>query len=512
MFAQYRWSRWPLAIKTTTIVVLLIILSVGSITLLSINREQRNFHSEQEQQANSTLSSISAVSIDPLYFFRTGQIREAARSLQEASPTVQLVHFYDPQGRIIAATFIRENGEIASAVGGDVNEGSYQPDPFGQRLLAGNTIILEWHSDHLRSGQPITVGNQQLGGVRVDFSTTALQGKLAAVRNQGIMVAIIVIIIGAISASLLSRSIVGPIHQLAEASQAMAQGDLDQHVSVKTQDELAVLADNFNEMAGKLRENINELKALNIDLDQRVTQRTAELEAINSELESFSYSVSHDLRAPLRSINGFSKRLLENYQDNLPPEANHYLTRVHASSVKMGQLIDDLLNLSRIGRSKMRISQVDLTKMAKDIMSELRESEPHRNIHFEVREGIVVQGDTSLLRIALRNLLSNAWKYSRECDPAQIQLGKTSRNGNEIYFIRDNGVGFDMAYVDKLFGAFQRLHDARKYEGTGIGLATVKRIIDRHGGEIWATGKVNEGATFSFILNDEMKESANDNK
>ena len=225
-----------------------------------------------------------------------------------------------------------------------------------------------------------------------------------------------------------------------------------------------------------------------------------ELEAINRELEAFSYSVSHDLRAPLRSIDGFSQILLEDYRDELDEDGRDYLGRVRAASQRMGQLIDDLLELSRVTRGPLRRTSVDLSAVAADVAGGLKASDPGRRGSFMISEGLTARGDARLLRVALENLLGNAWKFTSREPEARVEFGASWRGGRQVYQVRDNGAGFDAAYAGKLFGAFQRLHGSDEFEGTGVGLATVARVIRRHGGEIWAEGKVGEGATFYFTL------------
>ena len=243
-----------------------------------------------------------------------------------------------------------------------------------------------------------------------------------------------------------------------------------------------------------------ELHRLNEELEHRVHQRTAQLEATNRELEAFSYSISHDLAAPLRSIDGFSQILLEDYVEVLDDEGKDYLSRVRSSSQHLGQLIDALLKLSRMTRREIRRDRVDLSIMAEDIAKELRVSQPNRQVDFVIPDGLSVDGDAWLLRIALENLLANAWKFTGKSSPARIEFGATEHEGAPAYFVRDNGAGFDMTYADKLFGAFQRLHTVEEFPGTGIGLATVQRIVHRHGGHAWAEGRVGQGATFYFTL------------
>jgi signal transduction histidine kinase len=226
-----------------------------------------------------------------------------------------------------------------------------------------------------------------------------------------------------------------------------------------------------------------------------------DLEEANRELEAFSYSVSHDLRAPLRSIEGFSQILLEDYADKLDEEGEKYLGRVRAASRRMALLIDDLLDLSRVSRRPLRRELVDLSAQAREITAELGKSQPDREVEFVIADRLAANGDARLLRLALENLLGNAWKFTSREERARIEFRSTTLEGRErVYFVRDNGVGFDEAYAGKLFGAFQRLHEPEEFEGTGIGLATVQRIVRRHGGRVWAEGEVGKGATFFFTL------------
>jgi PAS domain S-box-containing protein len=244
------------------------------------------------------------------------------------------------------------------------------------------------------------------------------------------------------------------------------------------------------------------IRALNAELEQRVRDRTAELETANRELESFSYSVSHDLRAPLRSIDGFALILTEDYQAQMDDSARSHLARIRKASQHMGVLIDDMLKLSRMSRAEMRRQKTDLSGLAREIVTELERAEPERRVTVTITPSLQAECDTELLRVVLQNLLSNAWKYSRRTAQAQIEFGETAYEGARCLFVRDNGAGFDMQYAKKLFTPFQRLHSAKDFEGIGVGLATVARIVHRHHGRIWAQAEIGHGATFYFTLGD----------
>ena len=243
-----------------------------------------------------------------------------------------------------------------------------------------------------------------------------------------------------------------------------------------------------------------QVRRLNTELEHRVRERTAQLESANRELESFSYSVSHDLRAPLRAVDGFSRMVLNSHGEALGPEGQNHLQRVCEATRRMGQLIDDLLNLSRMGRQPMNRRTVHLGEMASAIVMELRQSDPDHQVHIDIDSSLRVDADPNLIRVVLENLLGNAWKFTRKTSHARIDVGAIRHHDRTAVFVRDNGAGFDMTYAHKLFGAFQRLHAATDFEGTGIGLATVQRIIHRHGGKVWAEGAVAQGATFYFTV------------
>jgi PAS domain S-box-containing protein len=251
----------------------------------------------------------------------------------------------------------------------------------------------------------------------------------------------------------------------------------------------------------ELKRALSEVRRLNSDLEQRQVA----LEAANKELEAFSYSVAHDLRAPLRSIDGFSQALLEDYAGKLDAEGRKYLQQVRESAHEMNRLIDALLTLSRVTRSELHCERVDVSALARSMLARLQNNEPERKAELVISDGLVANGDARLVEVVLQNLLANAWKFTGKCPMARIEVGVGQEDGRQVFFVRDNGAGFDMTYAHKLFGVFQRLHSGAEFEGTGIGLATVQRIIQRHGGRVWAEGEVGRGAMVYFTLNEEVQ-------
>ncbi len=287
----------------------------------------------------------------------------------------------------------------------------------------------------------------------------------------------------------LARQIVRSLAALGQGFERFGRGEFEVPVEVRGDDELSDVA----KLANRMAKNLDELNL-------RLRARQAELERTNREIEAFSYSVSHDLRAPLRSIDGFSAALLEDYGGKLPPEGQDYLRRVRAAAQRMAQLIDDILRLSRVTRAQLHRTRVDVTQLARSVGEELARAEPERTVALDVADGLAVRADAQLLRIVLENLLGNAWKFTGKVEEPRVEVRPAATEGLEGFSVRDNGAGFEMSQAQKLFTPFQRLHGMSEFPGTGIGLATVQRIVHSHGGRVWAEGAVNRGATFFVAL------------
>jgi light-regulated signal transduction histidine kinase (bacteriophytochrome) len=291
------------------------------------------------------------------------------------------------------------------------------------------------------------------------------------------------------------------------ATEQLIDGNLDARTGVKGSSELHVLAQRFDVMAETLGQRQNQLAAANAEitksnaeLEQRVNDRTKELQALNGELEAFSYSVSHDLQAPLRHVDGFAQLLVADESSVLSPTGQRYAGKITKAATQMRTLISDLLSFSKMTRQEMHVETVNTTEMVNSIVEEVTADEPDRQITWEIQTLPAVRGDSALLRQVWLNLISNAAKYTRKTTPGKIQIFSFEDRNEDVFVVADNGAGFDMAYAQKLFGVFQRLHGQDEFPGTGIGLANVRRIINRHGGRTWAEGELGKGAKFFFSI------------
>jgi signal transduction histidine kinase len=342
-------------------------------------------------------------------------------------------------------------------------------------------------------------------GLRLAIGTP--KAELLKIPNQQLartLALLVLVFVLAVAAATVfaSRSLAQPIDRLVEAARRLEAGNLQEKIPEPLPDgELGILAGALNDSMSSLRAEREKVLRLNDDLEKRVVERTAQLELANKELEAFSYSVSHDLRAPLRHIQGFCELLQKSAGDQLSTKNQHYVKTIAGSARRMGDLIDDLLTFSRMQRAEMHETRLELKTIVDEVVGVSASSANGRRIEWKIGALPEVQGDPAMLRQVFVNLIGNAVKYTRPRDPAVIEVGLTGEeNGRHTLFVRDNGVGFEMQYAHKLFGVFQRLHSNSEFEGTGIGLANVQRIIARHGGRVWAEGRPDEGATIYFTL------------
>jgi signal transduction histidine kinase len=398
---------------------------------------------------------------------------------------------------IIAAGIYRTNGQRFATYGRQTSPGATMlPDQLG-----APTGGHRFEHEHVVLFRPIVGGEQTLGTVYILADLHEIQQRLTRYLGLASLVGLVSFALALWISSRLQRRIAGPLVQLAQTARSVsAENNYTGRVSVNSRDELGLLGDAFNAMLTQIQSRDAALQQAHDELEQRVMERTAQLEAANHELEAFSYSVSHDLRAPLRAINGFARILLEEHGPYLGDDAQKYCQLMWDNALHMGQLIDDLLAFARLSRqalSKLPVAPADVVRQT---LSDLRAMQGERRIDFRIGALPHCQADPALLKQVFVNLLANAVKFTSQREVAVIEVGCREEGGEHVYFVQDNGVGFNMAYVDKLFGVFQRLHPADEYEGTGVGLAIVQRIIHRHGGRIWAEAAVNQGATFAFTL------------
>ncbi len=371
------------------------------------------------------------------------------------------------------------------------------------------TVKDYFSESYFHISEPINVNGEKSGLIYIQASTSKLVNEVITTALSALSLSTLIIFLAFAFARYIQRFISNPLIELQQSTANVSlEREAMPELKKRNDDEIGALVDSFNEMIKTIAKQNDIIIAHTDNLELEVHARTKELALANRELEAFSYSVSHDLKAPLRTIEGFSLALEEDYGDQLDETALHYLSRVRAGSDKMSQLISNLLQLSRVTRLELNKQAVDMSSLASKILHDLQKDDKDRDIQIHIQKNLTATGDPMLIEILLDNVIANAWKYSHKVPLALIEIGSHAHLGNTIYYIKDNGAGFDMKYANQLFKPFNRLHSAEEFDGTGIGLATVARIIERHHGKIWVNSERNSGTTFYFTLFPKSSNSA----
>lgn len=471
------WRRFSFKQKLTLMMLFTIASGVVLIGLFFVVYERSHMRDQLEHEIDVVSRVAIAQLSAALMFDDPRTLQESVNSLRFDN-TVEVACIYAASGELKVHSFPGDNNPV---------DCPSSPD----------TIVTGFMGDHYQMRKTIYMDDTLLGSLYVRANLDYVEQHMRRYIYMMLTALAVISVVSLLVAMWLQQVITHSITRLAETAGRIAhQNDYSLRAEKTSEDEIGQTVDAFNQMLSVIEQSDKELKQNKVELETIVSERTAELRTANRELEAFSYSVSHDLRSPLRAIDGFSQALLEEYSDVLDDVGKSYLDRVRAATQRMGLLIDSLLRLSRVTRQEIVPEPTDLSAMARDIVRELQEEYPSRMVSVEIQDGMVASCDAKLMRIALTNLIDNAWKYSAKQAVASVAMGCVDK----VYFVRDNGAGFDMRYADKLFGAFQRLHTKEEFEGTGIGLATVARVIHRHGGDIWAESEPGKGATFHFTL------------
>ena len=445
------------------------------------------------------------------FTFRQGLVRNLSAQAQIiGSNSVSALIFGDPQAATNTLSALKNSPNIVSAgiftadrrlfaeYARDGRSGPVSIPP----IPAGSGEAYWFGHSYLLLAQSIVFRGTPVGTVYLKADLREINDRLKRYAAISAILLLLSMIAALLVSSVFQRSVALPIVKLAEVARRVSQ---DKNYAVRAEpmrenDELALLIAAFNEMLAQIQQRDISLQQAHDELEQRVAERTRDLLSSNRELEAFSYSVSHDLRAPLDTMNGFSYVLQKNYADQLDQNGKEALLSIRAGARRMSELIDALLTLSRVTTGSMHREEVDLSALAQSIVEELRRSAPDRKLEVVAPAKAKAYGDARLLRIVMENLLRNAWKYTSRRDQSRIEFGQMTKDAQTVYFVKDNGTGFDSRSADRLFQPFQRLHPAAEFPGDGVGLATVKRIVQRHGGEVWAEAAVDQGATFYFTL------------
>lgn len=445
---------------------------------------------------NSALANILGTNCSAALAFDDAKAAEETLRALKFKPHVTASSVYDKNGRWFAQ-YLRV---------GEKRDVPARPGPPGARFERLRLVVVS----------PVTLDDKRIGAVYLESDLLEIVARFERYLALIILLALLSFLLIRALSFKFQQLISKPILELAGMAKVISEKhDYSLRVRQHGQDELGYLTDSFNQMLTLIQQRDNALKKINQQLESRVEERTAELnrlneelkrramelQASNKELEAFSYSVSHDLRAPLRHVDGFVTLLEENQNvQKLDEEGRHFLKNISESTKEMGKLIDDLLAFSRMGRAEMRKGRVSMGSLVEEVVKGMQRDTQGRHVAWEIGPLPEVYGDAAMLRQVWVNLLSNALKFTRHREASRTEIGSSTDKDEFVFFVRDNGAGFEMAYANKLFGVFQRLHRSSEFEGTGIGLANVQRIIHRHGGRVWAEGVVDGGATFYFSL------------
>jgi signal transduction histidine kinase len=492
----------------------LILMDAGGAVLGYYSRLK--LHQDAPTQPPKDLAALTlSISRGATYF---GPVRFQARSgepLMTLALPILALDTGKPEGGLLAEVRLKEVWNLVAEIRPGHKGASFIVDAENRVVAHSNPSVvlkatrftppgIDGVQPGLSGEKSVLVGQElRFGGQHFHIFVEASVSEAHSLAIQTVRIMVIIVLIAVLAACglgfLMVRRIVRPVEDMARAARAINAGDLSRRVKVPSGDEVGVLASAFNTMTLQLEALIN-------DLEKRVAERTAELEAANKELEAFAYSVSHDLRAPLRHINGYVELLQKRGGAALDDKSRHYMDTICDAAQKMSALIDDLLDFSRMGRRDLAFQRVDLEKLVREVIADLEPDAAGREIAWHIGELPRVGGDAAMLRIVLVNLIANAVKFTGPRETARIEIGSLpgresdGDGGETVIYVRDNGVGFDMTYGDKLFGVFERLHSASEFPGTGIGLANVQRIVARHGGRTWAEGEVDQGASFYVAL------------
>jgi len=472
-------TRFILSISFVSTVVLLLLVTNSVRLLNNHNKEILQQYIQDETRLISTTLQPGLVAGDP------GLINDVLLLLKENSGIVY-IDVYNRMGHLVATIGKKpaDQNQVDISIDQAIEDGVFD--------LA----------------KKVTLYNQFLGEFYIGFSVEELTEITRKTVVQNTIIALLGLFVLVVLIVLLTLYLTRNLTRLEKAAMALQQGKLDTRIEIHENNEVGDLSRAFNQLAEHLQESQQQIeqeqKKLENEktlLETRVKSRTRELEYAIKELESFSYTVSHDLRAPLRHIDGFSHAIQEEYSDVLDGTGNLYLEKVRSATKRMGILIEDLLKLARVGRHELNITEVNLSALSQAIITKYKQVHPERVVDINIEPATLVNGDRQLLEIVLENLLGNAWKYTKNKEQAVISFGTRLVKNETIYYVRDNGVGFNIKYAGKIFKPFERLHSATEFEGTGIGLATVERVVHHHHGRVWAESEEGMGTTMFFTLN-----------